>query len=92
MRPVIYLGCMLLTHACLEMRWFLNCLFLFVCVATQLKTEVGSLPEGKVKIRLEHDGTLLEVDEDDVEKVGGVTFTFTEINLRSEPTTLGSTI
>ncbi|ROL54203.1 Unconventional myosin-XVIIIa [Anabarilius grahami] len=38
-------------------------------LATQLKTEVCSLPEGKVKVRLEHDGTLLEVDEDDVEKV-----------------------
>uniref|UniRef100_A0AAY4CUU8 Myosin XVIIIAb n=1 Tax=Denticeps clupeoides TaxID=299321 RepID=A0AAY4CUU8_9TELE len=37
-------------------------------LATLLKTEEGSLPEGKVKIRLEHDGTLLEVDEDDVEK------------------------
>lgn len=34
-----------------------------------MKTEAGSLPEGKVKIKLEHDGTLLEVDEDDVEKV-----------------------
>lgn len=45
----------------------------FFWIATQLKTEVGSLPEGKVKVRLEHDGTLLEVDEDDVEKVGGVT-------------------
>lgn len=45
----------------------------FVWIATQLKTEVGSLPEGKVKIRLEYDGTLLEVDEDDVEKVSGVT-------------------
>lgn len=41
----------------------------FVYIATQLKTDTGSLPEGKVKIRLEHDGTLLEVDEDDVEKV-----------------------
>ncbi|XP_058267205.1 unconventional myosin-XVIIIa isoform X2 [Hemibagrus wyckioides] len=37
-------------------------------LATQLKSEEGSLPEGKVKIRLEHDGTFLEVDEDDVEK------------------------
>ncbi|TSM28207.1 Unconventional myosin-XVIIIa [Bagarius yarrelli] len=37
-------------------------------LATQLKTEEGSVPEGKVKLRLEHDGTLLEVDEDDVEK------------------------
>ncbi|KAI1903664.1 hypothetical protein AGOR_G00029530 [Albula goreensis] len=37
-------------------------------LATLLKTEVGSLPEGKVKIRLEHDGTLLDVDEEDVEK------------------------
>lgn len=31
--------------------------------------ETGSLPEGKVKIRLESDGSLLDVDEDDVEKV-----------------------
>lgn len=37
--------------------------------ATLLKTEEGSLPEGKVKIRLESDGSLLDVDEDDVEKV-----------------------
>uniref|UniRef100_A0A3Q3WK43 Uncharacterized protein n=1 Tax=Mola mola TaxID=94237 RepID=A0A3Q3WK43_MOLML len=37
-------------------------------LATMVKTEVGSLPEGKVKIRLEHDGTILDVDEDDVEK------------------------
>ncbi|XP_047661074.1 unconventional myosin-XVIIIa isoform X4 [Tachysurus fulvidraco] len=37
-------------------------------LATQLKSEEGSVPEGKVKIRLEHDGTFLEVDEDDVEK------------------------
>lgn len=34
-----------------------------------IKTEAGSLPEGKVKIRLEHDGSLLDVDEDDIEKV-----------------------
>ncbi|MCI4388017.1 hypothetical protein PGIGA_G00080730 [Pangasianodon gigas] len=37
-------------------------------LATQLKSEEGSVPEGKVKIRLEHDGTILEVDEDDVDK------------------------
>nr|XP_015222980.1 PREDICTED: unconventional myosin-XVIIIa isoform X15 [Lepisosteus oculatus] len=37
-------------------------------LATLLKTEEGSLPEGKVKIKLEHDGTILDVDEDDVEK------------------------
>ncbi|TRY88830.1 hypothetical protein DNTS_031188, partial [Danionella cerebrum] len=37
-------------------------------LATQLQTDAGSLSEGKVKIRLEHDGTILEVDEDDVEK------------------------
>lgn len=37
--------------------------------ATVVKTETGSLPEGKVKIKLEHDGTVLDVDEDDVEKV-----------------------
>lgn len=34
-----------------------------------LKTETGSLLEGKVKIKLEHDGTILDVDEDDIEKV-----------------------
>ncbi|XP_058269855.1 unconventional myosin-XVIIIa isoform X8 [Hemibagrus wyckioides] len=37
-------------------------------LATLLKTEAGSMPEGKVKIKLEHDGTVLDVDEDDVEK------------------------
>ncbi|XP_062241140.1 unconventional myosin-XVIIIa isoform X3 [Platichthys flesus] len=37
-------------------------------LATVVKTEDGSLPEGKVKIKLEHDGTLLDVDEDDIEK------------------------
>ncbi|XP_041660084.1 unconventional myosin-XVIIIa isoform X10 [Cheilinus undulatus] len=37
-------------------------------LATVVKTDTGSLPEGKVKIRLEHDGTLLDVDEDDIEK------------------------
>ena len=36
-----------------------------------VKTEPSSLPEGKVKIQLEHDGSILEVDEDDVEKVNG---------------------
>lgn len=43
-----------------------------VSAATRLKSEDGSVPEGKVKIRLEHDGTILDVDEDDVEKVGHV--------------------
>lgn len=37
-------------------------------LATVVKSDPGSLPEGKVKIRLEHDGTLLDVDEDDIEK------------------------
>ncbi|XP_040901561.1 unconventional myosin-XVIIIa isoform X2 [Toxotes jaculatrix] len=37
-------------------------------LATVVKTEPGSLPEGKVKIKLEHDGTVLDVDEDDIEK------------------------
>ncbi|XP_068568631.1 unconventional myosin-XVIIIa isoform X1 [Cebidichthys violaceus] len=37
-------------------------------LATVVKTEAGSLLEGKVKVKLEHDGTILEVDEDDVEK------------------------
>lgn len=44
-------------------------MFAFIPSATVIKTEAGSLPEGKVKIRLEHDGSLLDVDEDDVEKV-----------------------
>ncbi|XP_031712851.1 unconventional myosin-XVIIIa-like isoform X9 [Anarrhichthys ocellatus] len=37
-------------------------------MANLLKTAAGSLPEGKVKIRLDSDGSLLDVDEDDVEK------------------------
>ncbi|XP_051521869.1 unconventional myosin-XVIIIa isoform X6 [Myxocyprinus asiaticus] len=43
-------------------------------LATVLKTEAGSLPEGKVKIRLEHDGTVLDVDEDDIEKANPPSF------------------
>uniref|UniRef100_A0AAY4DS32 Uncharacterized protein n=1 Tax=Denticeps clupeoides TaxID=299321 RepID=A0AAY4DS32_9TELE len=43
-------------------------------LATLLKTEAGSLPEGKVKIKLEHDGTLLDVDEDDIEKANPPSF------------------
>lgn len=40
-------------------------------VGNQLRLEEGSpLPEGKVKVKLDHDGTVLEVEEDDVEKVG----------------------
>lgn len=46
------------------------CFCVCVSAATLLKSDEGSIPEGKVKIRLEHDGTFLEVDEDDVEKVG----------------------
>lgn len=38
---------------------------------SQLRPEAGSpLPEGKVKVKLDHDGAVLEVEEDDVEKVG----------------------
>lgn len=48
---------------------FIVGLFPRITVATLLKMEAGSMPEGKVKIRLEHDGTVLDVDEDDVEKV-----------------------
>lgn len=47
----------------------MNAVLLASDAATLLKTEAGSLPEGKVKIRLESDGSLLDVDEDDVEKV-----------------------
>ncbi|XP_059389066.1 unconventional myosin-XVIIIa-like isoform X3 [Carassius carassius] len=43
-------------------------------LATVVKTETGSLPEGKVKIKLEHDGTVLDVDEDDVEKANPPSF------------------
>ncbi|NWI42494.1 MY18A protein, partial [Picathartes gymnocephalus] len=38
-------------------------------LGSQLQPEVGSpLPEGKVKVKLDHDGAVLEVEEDDVEK------------------------
>ncbi|XP_068765625.1 unconventional myosin-XVIIIa isoform X4 [Struthio camelus] len=38
-------------------------------LASQLRTdEANLLPEGKVKVKLDHDGAVLEVDEDDVEK------------------------
>uniref|UniRef100_A0A8C7U4G2 Myosin XVIIIAb n=1 Tax=Oncorhynchus mykiss TaxID=8022 RepID=A0A8C7U4G2_ONCMY len=43
-------------------------------LATLLKTEAGSLPEGKVKVKLEHDGTVLDVDDDDVEKANPPSF------------------
>uniref|UniRef100_A0A8C0DG75 Unconventional myosin-XVIIIa n=1 Tax=Balaenoptera musculus TaxID=9771 RepID=A0A8C0DG75_BALMU len=36
-------------------------------LATQLKSEELSLPEGKVRVKLDHDGAILDVDEDDVE-------------------------
>ncbi|NXK36961.1 MY18A protein, partial [Piprites chloris] len=38
-------------------------------LGSQLRQEAGSpLPEGKVKVKLDHDGAVLEVEEDDVEK------------------------
>ncbi|KAM4647926.1 unconventional myosin-XVIIIa isoform 3-T3 [Amazona ochrocephala] len=38
-------------------------------LGSQLRPEDGSpLPEGKVKVKLDHDGAILEVEEDDVEK------------------------
>ncbi|NXF95183.1 MY18A protein, partial [Eubucco bourcierii] len=38
-------------------------------LGSQLRPEEGSsLPEGKMKVKLDHDGTILEVEEDDVEK------------------------
>ncbi|KAM7032982.1 unconventional myosin-XVIIIa isoform 4-T4 [Acridotheres tristis] len=38
-------------------------------LGSQLRPEAGSpLPEGKVKVKLDHDGAILEVEEDDVEK------------------------
>ncbi|XP_016158426.1 PREDICTED: unconventional myosin-XVIIIa isoform X4 [Ficedula albicollis] len=38
-------------------------------LGSQLQPEAGSpLPEGKVKVKLDHDGAVLEVEEDDVEK------------------------
>ncbi|XP_065766365.1 unconventional myosin-XVIIIa isoform X3 [Muntiacus reevesi] len=37
-------------------------------LATQLKSKELSLPEGKLRVKLDHDGAVLDVDEDDVEK------------------------
>ncbi|KAK9412631.1 unconventional myosin-XVIIIa [Crotalus adamanteus] len=38
-------------------------------LASQLKSDAASaLPEGKVKVKLDYDGAILEVDEDDIEK------------------------
>ncbi|XP_056139039.1 unconventional myosin-XVIIIa isoform X1 [Lampris incognitus] len=37
-------------------------------LGTVVKTESDSVTEGKVRIKLEHDGTVLDVDEDDAEK------------------------
>ncbi|XP_074175976.1 unconventional myosin-XVIIIa isoform X8 [Rhinolophus sinicus] len=37
-------------------------------LASQLKSQELSLPEGKVRVKLDHDGTILDVDEDDIEK------------------------
>ncbi|XP_058019822.1 unconventional myosin-XVIIIa [Ahaetulla prasina] len=38
-------------------------------LASQLKSDAASLlPEGKVKVKLDDDGAILEVDEDDIEK------------------------
>ncbi|XP_054650651.1 unconventional myosin-XVIIIa isoform X7 [Dunckerocampus dactyliophorus] len=37
-------------------------------LATVVKTEPGSLSEGKVRIKLESNDTILDVDEDDIEK------------------------
>lgn len=41
------------------------------CAGRQLKeTEDGeSLPEGRVRLKLDHNDEVIEVDEDDVEKV-----------------------
>lgn len=45
-------------------------------LGTQLTAdaEESSLPEGKVKIKLDHDGKILDVDEDDVEKANPPTY------------------
>ncbi|XP_075417406.1 unconventional myosin-XVIIIa isoform X9 [Tenrec ecaudatus] len=37
-------------------------------LGSQLKSDDLSLPEGKVRLKLDHDGAVLDVDEDDVEK------------------------
>ncbi|KAJ8280867.1 hypothetical protein GJAV_G00060170 [Gymnothorax javanicus] len=47
-------------------------------LATLVKTAEGELPEGKVRIRLEHDGSVLEVDEEDVDKANPPSFERTE--------------
>ncbi|XP_067866527.1 unconventional myosin-XVIIIa isoform X16 [Heterodontus francisci] len=45
-------------------------------LAAYLKTDAGAcnLPEGKVKIMLDHDRTILDADEDDVEKANPPTY------------------
>nr|XP_033777065.1 unconventional myosin-XVIIIa isoform X18 [Geotrypetes seraphini] len=43
-------------------------------LASQLKADSSSLPEGKVRICLDHDRTVLDVDEDDVEKANPVSY------------------
>ncbi|XP_067864347.1 unconventional myosin-XVIIIa isoform X5 [Heptranchias perlo] len=45
-------------------------------LAAYLKTDAGAsnLPEGKVKIKLDHDTTILDADEDDVEKANPPTY------------------
>uniref|UniRef100_A0A4W3ITE7 Myosin XVIIIA n=1 Tax=Callorhinchus milii TaxID=7868 RepID=A0A4W3ITE7_CALMI len=45
-------------------------------LGTQLKAdaEETSLPDGKVKVKLDHDGKILDVDEDDVEKANPPTY------------------
>ncbi len=39
-------------------------------------TATDVLPEGKVKVKLDYNAQLLEVDEEDVEKVGFILFYF----------------
>ncbi|XP_043910377.1 unconventional myosin-XVIIIa isoform X3 [Protopterus annectens] len=43
-------------------------------LASQLKADNESLPEGKVKIKLDSNGTILDVDEEDVEKANPPSF------------------
>lgn len=53
--------------------------YIVYCSATQLKPDEGTpeLPEGRVRVRLETDGSLHDVTEYEIEKVAGLSSFFT---------------
>lgn len=49
--------------------------------ATLLKTNgMSPLPEGKVKVKVDHGGEIIEVDEEDIEKVKNFNFFILSLN------------